>query len=763
MSPQPSEDAATEKDPAAFQSAAFRVRRAVLVVESVRGGKRVPRTAFCAEGQVRAQAVKSIYQPLAKLFLSLYMMSYVVAVPGYCWLDPTACGDSNVVHRSPFALLIPEHIMMPLEIFLLCGLLVKTGADRYIMGEWSPGHRLASAVILLALLDCCLYYVNGSGIPPPEVFWSPLLRPFIFLGLNRCSQRFLAVAMRAMAQSNVVDLLATQAVFFGVWAWFGLLLFTGTAEGDAFFRDFLMALRSLFIMFTTANYPDIMMIAYRRCRLVFIYFFTFQVVSLYILFNVLLAALFAAYKAHVRLTRSHTLEQAEEGLAFAFRLLADTELETECANYLSLQTWRAFFVEFCYGANAKWNEERSDNIFRLLDEDGDGYLSLQEWYCVCRFLANPDINMIRESPAEIPDRVLNMMVVLHALVDTAIVVSLSATLVETHIFITRSRYGLQYGWRSHWEVASLQVLCCTLYLVEIMFRMAILGFVGSWGYRNIVDATMAVACSLLESLVYMIGAGLLSSSYLDKDYLYRVLALIHVARVERLLFRMKRVRSLVQVLLRLVSSFRGAVTALFFVFYLYSTLGVQLFGGRIRTDSPSLQKLAFATAGPVGYFDNNFNDFASGLVVLFELMVVNNWFVIAEGLAAVRPDTPWLGWVFCASFYVCIHTVILNILITSVVESYGRLKKQEVPGVALGGSSGDARVDAGVPDAQGVAPSLRTLRWVDDQLEQIFIEPTRAALRSSVGQYSLLTCHSRMSLDEEVRLLGESSSPSLLP
>ena len=39
-------------------------------------------------------------------------------------------------------------------------------------------------------------------------------------------------------------------------------------------------------------------------------------------------------------------------------------------------------------------------------------------------------------------------------------------------------------------------------------------------------------------------------------------------------------------------------------------------------------------AGADKYYPNNFNDFLSGIVTLFELMIVNNWFVIADGITA---------------------------------------------------------------------------------------------------------------------------------
>lgn len=91
-------------------------------------------------------------------------------------------------------------------------------------------------------------------------------------------------------------------------------------------------------------------------------------------------------------------------------------------------------------------------------------------------------------------------------------------------------------------------------------------------------------------------------------------------------------------------------------------------------NNAELEQSDFGTAGTVGYWANNFNDFSSGVVVLFELMVVNNWYVIAGGLAAVAPGNSAVGWLFCISFYFCIHIVILNVLVTSVVECYERVR-----------------------------------------------------------------------------------------
>jgi hypothetical protein len=48
----------------------------------------------------------------------------------------------------------------------------------------------------------------------------------------------------------------------------------------------------------------------------------------------------------------------------------------------------------------------------------------------------------------------------------------------------------------------------------------------------------------------------------------------------------------------------------------------------IQLKNPQLQGSEYAA---LGYYRNNFNDIVSSFIVLFELMVVNQWHVIADG------------------------------------------------------------------------------------------------------------------------------------
>ena len=65
----------------------------------------------------------------------------------------------------------------------------------------------------------------------------------------------------------------------------------------------------------------------------------------------------------------------------------------------------------------------------------------------------------------------------------------------------------------------------------------------------------------------------------------------------------------------------------YIIFYEYAYMGQLMFGGRISYD---VYKEKLAGSYPAFYYLMNFNDFGSSLIVLFQQMVVNNWWVVVD-------------------------------------------------------------------------------------------------------------------------------------
>jgi len=474
-----------------------------------------------------------------------------------------------------------------------------------------------------------------------------------------------------MASPVVLDLVFLQCAFLAVWAWFGLLLFGNSQEGNKYFCDYPTAALSLFTLFTTANFPDVMMLAYRKNRYFFLYFCIYVVLSLYVLFNTLLAALFSAYKHRAESNFQEAQANNEDTLCVAFRILASRNPEGP-DDYMTWQTLEDFCKNSNYGHRwEKIHQANKDFFDCQVEAGGSRCVTLEMWLAIAAELTHED-DIEEHETEELSQGVKWIIEVLHTLVDVAVVASLVVTMAQTEAFISKERPIFE----EELHVQGVHFACCTLYMLEAAVRSILLDRRRCFTYRGIVDMVMGITMTMLELLFYCIGPGepLWKNFKKQESHLSRCLALLRIARIERVIWRFEGKRATMQMLLKLMATFRAAGASLFFVFYLYSTMGVQMFGGRIRTSNTGLEESDFGTAGTVGYWANNFNDFASGVVVLFELMVVNNWYVIAGGLAAVAPGGSHVGWIFCISFYFCIHIVILNVLVTSVVESYERIR-----------------------------------------------------------------------------------------
>ena len=100
------------------------------------------------------------------------------------------------------------------------------------------------------------------------------------------------------------------------------------------------------------------------------------------------------------------------------------------------------------------------------------------------------------------------------------------------------------------------------------------------------------------------------------------------------------------------------------IFYVFSLLGVFLFGGKIYNGNPDISK---DVSIPASYIFNNFNDFPSGFMTLFELTVVNNWRVIVQMMTNVT--STYYRWYFIL-FYIFAVTMSLNLIVSFIIDMF---------------------------------------------------------------------------------------------
>ena len=110
---------------------------------------------------------------------------------------------------------------------------------------------------------------------------------------------------------------------------------------------------------------------------------------------------------------------------------------------------------------------------------------------------------------------------------------------------------------------------------------------------------------------------------------------------------------------------------LFVSMYFFAVFGTQRFGGLINSDpaTPSCARLRTTAFFAADYTAINFNDYPSGFVLLFCVLVVNNWFVLAEGFVAVA-HKPLLARVYFVAWFVVGVTICVNVATSFVIDSF---------------------------------------------------------------------------------------------
>ncbi|KAF0310153.1 Two pore calcium channel protein 1 [Amphibalanus amphitrite] len=207
------------------------------------------------------------------------------------------------------------------------------------------------------------------------------------------------------------------------------------------------------------------------------------------------------------------------------------------------------------------------------------------------------------------------------------------------------------------------------FILEILLKMY------AFGFREFFDKLWNMFDFVVIGGAFLISVVRASTGLQGNTLVLDVLLLFRCLRVVKLMDSVAIFRAV----LRTIASFsRSIVTyggVLFCVFYFFALLGMELFADRVmwapfrpgRPTDCGDRLLKDTDFSRLQYCANNFNSLPAALAVLFELMVVNQWHVLAEGYAAVT--TQWARLYFVA-FHLCCVVLLLNIFTAFILEAF---------------------------------------------------------------------------------------------
>ena len=245
-----------------------------------------------------------------------------------------------------------------------------------------------------------------------------------------------------------------------------------------------------------------------------------------------------------------------------------------------------------------------------------------------------------------------------------------------------------------WELIETAFTC--IYVLEVILKIMANG----WkryreSARNMFDFSVTLLAMLATAYVYYPNA------YNDTR-LIRFVVMARVLRLSRLLMAFDAFQLVGTISVDIIPAAQNVILNLVFLMYGFASLGTALYGGSkllrnmfilgLTASSSSFSPHRFSmfviwkviTRDPTNplstvllgatdfvdneYWANNFNDMISGMNVLFNLLVVNNWTECEIGFEYVTGGK-WVRWFFF-TFHMVGVVVINNVVIAFIINAF---------------------------------------------------------------------------------------------
>lgn len=566
---------------------------------------------------------------------------------------------------------------------------------------YSGYKRLAHSIqclVLVGLLVCTVV---------EDTTYNPFLRMLILGSFLRRMHRELRTFLKMIPKLMIPLSMLAIIVFF--YAWFGVVMFYNSPQGIAAFPNLAEGMWTLWICITTANYPDVNMPSYNEDRKAVYFFVSFMLFAFFYMMNIVLAVACNAYDESIEERKSSRAKLAKDLLIEAYTLLDhDDKNSVSRDSIMRVMT----ILNQDIPEVESMSEEEKRILFAFLDKDGDNTISRDEFmefgsiflislekgsayatfveiYLPSVFSSDFYQTLCKSVKSAGFEKVIDVVLVLNA----GIVLAQDYPLLAGQD-VSGSEY--REGAMKVYETA--ETIFTVLYVSEAILKIMVNGWKKYRQLpRNVYDFIITLLVVLASAYVYYPNA-------YDNHAIIEFIVMARVLRLGRLLFRHPNFRSFGLISLEIIPAAASVFTLLLFIGYFFAALGMLLYGGKITRDpsNPFAQSLLEAEGFVANeYWANNFNDMSSGMNVLFNWLVVNNWTTMTSGMEHAISgmghvtESKWLVRLFFFSFYLLgvigIGNVITSFIINAFFQKVQTIEDRQGPDEVVKGGEATIR------------------------------------------------------------------------
>eukprot|EP00727_Mastigamoeba_balamuthi_P002325 m51a1_g1209 putative two pore calcium channel protein 1-like (921) ;mRNA; r:470940-474491 len=579
--------------------------------------------------------------------------------------------DEGASDESGKSLEAPWPTSEVVELAILMAVLIFDIAPRWVYslpGTWKNRSELwflvYNVVVALSFVDViirfCVYAVDS------ESAYFRFSRPLrVYLIVYRVEAVRVTLRNVVGAFFSVIHLFALFFALVFLFAATGVLLFDGTPEQVPTFPNTLEGAFQLLLLTTTCNHPDVYIPAYNYNWASFLFFAMYSTVSQLFFLNLMLSVIVSSWRDMLKAEVARKMILRREALRGAFAVLSQGK------EYVTKEE----FLRMLHVLKPSWPKSKLPFYWNTVDTAGVGKIGLPEFTLIIEAL---EITVERVSklwrvvPLWLSQklRVVVRSKLFQVVIDVIIVVVSLWPVVEVelrhagHKTISRAAAnGIEMGF-------------LVFFTLELGVKLIAERSLSIWleNPKNKFDAVLLVVSWILGIITVSSGGAT------------GIVKVSMTVRLLRVLFSIiggfKKFAWLFDALLEVVPTFLSILLAHVVWMYLFSILGIEIFGDVVRQSyfsnaDKGYGRVADTDYAKLSYFRLSYGSFPEAIVATWVLVIVNNWhvliqaYVVATGYKITR--------MFFVCFWiidvVCTMAVLIAVLLEMIMRTWDSSKK----------------------------------------------------------------------------------------
>ncbi len=437
-------------------------------------------------------------------------------------------------------------------------------------------------------------------------------------------------------------------------------------EGAKYFNSVEDSLVSLLVFLTTANNPDIMTPVYQGSRVSFIYFFLFLSIGLYLILNLFTAAVYSGFRGYLEQSMQSSFFRRRVAFRAAFAVLSQATPTLGADRNLVRKLLQ----------RAKISKSQLPAMHTLLETINieSDYLTWDNFkniFDLCSKVSTTDAN----EEVEYYSR-YKLLELIQRLVRNPFFQYFSIFMTFIHVALLTVEMEFDYVGvikHSNSVLAIANFVYFFYYFLEQALKIAGLGRRGYFlSIANVFEGIVTLLIIVIELIILCKFDLPFKHKVREPRSYYTFIQLMNlfiVVRLLRVISQFKSVSIAFGSMLEIVKNLRAFAGIIIVIYYLFALLGMAIFGeNRVLEDLEQAKHASHLSYEKLGYFSYNFHDFAATLVLLWNIMVVNNWYIFLDAFS--RATGTRFSQLYFILWWLVSVIVTLNLFISLVIEVF---------------------------------------------------------------------------------------------